>query len=176
MSLSLPPPSNPPLLFQHSPSPSTLPSPPSLPPSLSLPLHPPSSYMYAVSMARHINYQVENKRTESCDVTRRCGTVLDIRTAFYLMQELCMPGRLPSNCLHLRKYMYSALFPAYLTPSDTFQDLSSLDRKWLTGLDGAGWPAIVRSCLLLAKEVAQTICIHRTPVFLHGEGGRRGAR
>ena len=58
-----------------------------LPPSL-----PPSSYMYAVSMARNIDHQVENKRTATLDVTKSCGTIWDLRTAFSHMQDFCLPG------------------------------------------------------------------------------------
>ena len=75
------------LLHFLSPSlPLTLPS--SFPPSLP----PPSSYMYAVSMARNIDHQVENKRTATLDVTRSCGTIWDLRTAFSHMQDFCLPG------------------------------------------------------------------------------------
>ena len=51
-----------------------------------------SSYMYAVSMARHIDHQIENKRTATLDVTKACGTIWDLRTAFSHMRDLCLPG------------------------------------------------------------------------------------
>lgn len=43
-------------------------------------------------MARHIDNQVENKRPATMDITKTCGTVWDLRTAFNHMQDLCMPG------------------------------------------------------------------------------------
>ena len=52
-----------------------------------------SSYMYAVSMARNIGHQIENKGTATLDITRTCGTVWDLRSAFSNMRDLSMPGR-----------------------------------------------------------------------------------
>ncbi|CAI7998419.1 Myotubularin-related protein 10-A [Geodia barretti] len=102
--------------------------------------------MYAVSMARNIGHQIENKGTATLDITRTCGTVWDLRSAFSNMRDLSMPG----------------------SP----QELAGLDRKWLTGMESAGWLPMVRNCLRLAKTVSQNLCIDHRPVFLQEEGGR----
>ncbi|CAI7998415.1 Myotubularin-related protein 10-A [Geodia barretti] len=107
---------------------------------------PDPSYMYAVSMARNIGHQIENKGTATLDITRTCGTVWDLRSAFSNMRDLSMPG----------------------SP----QELAGLDRKWLTGMESAGWLPMVRNCLRLAKTVSQNLCIDHRPVFLQEEGGR----
>lgn len=51
------------------------------------------SYMYAVSMARNIDHQIENKGTATLDVTSCCGTIWDLRTAFSNMRDLSLPGK-----------------------------------------------------------------------------------
>ena len=43
-------------------------------------------------MARHIDYQVENRKAVTYNVTKECGTVADVRTAFNRTQELCYAG------------------------------------------------------------------------------------
>ena len=151
--------------------------------------------MYAVSMARNIGHQIENKGTATLDITRTCGTVWDLRSAFSNMRDLSMPGRphpphssVVQNChrftnkfswklnLHiLEQNTYSLILHCvYITislnisGSGSPQELAGLDRKWLTGMESAGWLPMVRNCLRLAKTVSQNLCIDHRPVFLQG--------
>ena len=150
-----------------------------------------SSYMYAVSMARNIGHQIENKGTATLDITRTCGTVWDLRSAFSNMRDLSMPGRPHpphssevQNChrftnkfsFKLKNYGAEYLlahFTLYtislnISGSGSPQELAGLDRKWLTGMESAGWLPMVRNCLRLAKTVSQNLCIDHRPVFLQG--------
>ena len=53
-----------------------------------------SSHLYAVSMARNLDVQVENKHVENFDVNEKCGfSVKDIQSGFLKLQELCQPGK-----------------------------------------------------------------------------------
>lgn len=107
---------------------------------------PDPNYVYAIAMARHIDHQVESKKMQKYDIVKKCGTVKDVHTGFSKLQELCMPSS-----------------PA---------ELSSLDRKWLAGLDASGWPGLVRNCLLLAKDVAHSLCVKRRCAMLLEDDGR----
>ena len=49
--------------------------------------------MYAISMARNIDHQIENKRTATIDITKACGTIWDLKTAFGHMRDFSLPGR-----------------------------------------------------------------------------------
>lgn len=56
-----------------------------------------------------------------------------------------------------------------LSHLESSQELAGLDKKWLAGLDTAGWLHMVRHCLHVAKKTVEVMCIERRPVFLQGQ-------
>ena len=128
----------------------------------------PPSYLYAVSMARNLDVQVENKHVEQFDVNERCGfSVKDIQSGFTKLQELCQPGKSPflplllvSSCRIFHSYfcillslllLFSAVYEMILLSFALLaspHDLVKLDQRWLHGLDSSGWLYFVRYCCL----------------------------
>ena len=52
------------------------------------------SYMYAVSMARNLDVQVENKHVHYFDINSQCGfNAKDLQAAYLRVQELCTVGK-----------------------------------------------------------------------------------
>ena len=59
-------------------------------------------------MARHKQYQVDNKRVYQYNLTRRCGTVRNLSVGFSRLQELCSPGEATIWDLSLKVYHRTA--------------------------------------------------------------------
>jgi len=117
-------------------------------------------------MARHIDHQVEGKRIQQYDITKLCGTVKDVHTGFSRMQEMSLPSELGVGGSDVCEV--SVCSDGLLPPTVSLSDLSSLDRHWLQGLEYSGWMALACSCLVLAKEVAHTLCVKKKCAMLLG--------
>lgn len=62
--------------------------------------------MYAVSMARNLDVQVENKQVRRFRVAEWCSaTVKDIHNAYHKLQELCLSGTHSTSCMLLYMFM-----------------------------------------------------------------------
>lgn len=52
----------------------------------------------------------------------------------------------------------------------TTAEMMSIDKHWLGSLESCGWLAMVRACLVAAKDVVHLLCIKRHCVMLLGKG------
>ena len=119
-------------------------------------------------MARHIDHQVEGKRIQQYNITKLCGTVKDIHTGFSRMQEMSLPSECGVWMGGSDAHEVSVCSDGLVLPIVSLSDLSSLDRHWLQGLEYSGWMALACSCLVLAKEVAHTLCVKKKCAMLLG--------
>eukprot|EP00731_Ephydatia_muelleri_P016592 Em0009g1016a len=102
--------------------------------------------MYAITMARQIEKQVEARRIERFHINSHCGSVRDVAKAFSKLQELCMPF--------------------------SITQLGELDKQWYASLGDSRWYHIVSSCLALAKEIAAMLCTRKRSAMIFEDEGR----
>eukprot|EP00731_Ephydatia_muelleri_P016587 Em0009g1011a len=82
--------------------------------------------MYAITMARQIEKQVEARRIERFHINSHCGSLRDVAKAFSKLQELCMPciALFSATCrLKVQKIQWS-LQPVFLLFLDCVVQLS----------------------------------------------------
>ena len=59
------------------------------------------SYLRAVAMARHKDFQVDKKRVNQVNLSKKCGTIKDVFTAFAQMMELTIPRKISHATLYI---------------------------------------------------------------------------
>jgi myotubularin-related protein 10/11/12 len=105
-----------------------------------------AGYLWAISMAKDKQAQVNSKAVLPINLAKVCCSVKDVHNSFSKLRDLVLP--------------------------ENFSEMASSDKKWLSSLESTKWMDLVKSCLSCARQVQQAMCDENQPVLLYEPEGK----